>query len=319
MKIAVLDGHALNPGDLSWDELKKLGEAAIYERTKPEEVTERLTDVDAAITNKVVISREVMEACPKLAYIGVTATGYNIIDMEAAEKRGIVVTNVPAYSTMSVAQMTFALLLELCLHVGKHSESVAAGEWSACPDFCYWNYPLIELDHKVMGIVGLGKIGQKVAKIAADFGMDVLYYSTHRHPDQENEHCHYAELADIWADSDVISLHCPLTPKTQGLINRDTIAQMKDGVMILNLARGPIVVEQDLADALRSGKVAGAAADVVSVEPIQADNPLLTAPNMILTPHIAWAPVESRKRLMQITVENLKGFMDGHPQNVVSE
>ncbi len=318
MKIVVLDGHALNPGDLSWDELKKLGETVVYERTKPEEVIGRAQDADAVITNKVVLSGEVVKACPKLKYIGVTATGYNVVDMASAKEKRITITNVPAYSTMSVAQMTFALLLELCLHVGEHSESVAAGEWTACPDFCYWKEPLIELDHKVMGIIGLGKIGQRVAKIAADFGMDVLYYSTHRHPDQENEHCHYAKLDTLFASSDVISLHCPLTPETKGLINQDTIAQMKDGVMILNLARGPIVVEQDLADALRSGKVAGAAADVVSVEPIRADNPLLTSPHMILTPHIAWAPVESRRRLMQVTVENLKGFIEGHPQNVVS-
>ncbi len=318
MKVVILDGYTVNPGDLSWEGLEPFGEVSVYDRTDPAEIAERIGDAEAVFSNKVNLTRDVIENCPNLTYIGVLATGYNMVDLEAARKKGITVTNIPAYSTAAVAQHTIGLLLELCLHIGAQDESVHAGDWCRCPDFSYSVSPLIELAGKTMGIIGFGRIGQAVAKLAEDLGMDVLYYCPHRHEEQENEHCRYADLSTLFAQSDVISLHCPLTPDTENLINRDSIAKMKDGVMILNLARGPIVNEQDLADALASGKVAAAAADVVSVEPMQPDNPLLHAPHMLLTPHIAWAPKETRQRLIGIAVDNLRCFTEGHPQNVVS-
>ncbi len=318
MRIVILDGFTINPGDLSWQEMEAFGEVTVYDRTSPEEVISRIGDAQAVCASKVNLTREVIENCPDLAYIGVLATGYNMVDLDAARERGITVTNIPAYSTMAVAQQTIGLLLELCLHIGAQDTSVHAGDWCRCPDFSYANYPLIELAGKTMGIIGFGRIGQAVARLAEDLGMEVLYHCPHRHEDQENEHCQYADLDTLFAQSDVISLHCPLTPDTENLIDHKNISKMKDGVMILNLARGPIVGEQDLADALASGKVSAAAADVVSVEPMQPDNPLLHAPNMILTPHTAWAPKETRKRLIGIATENLQCFAEGHPQNVVS-
>ncbi len=318
MKIVILDGYTINPGDLSWQGMEDFGEVTVYDRTSPQEAAARIGDADAVCTSKVNLTREVLEACPNLSYIGVLATGYNMVDFDTAREKGITVTNIPAYSTASVAQHTIGMLLELCLHIGAHDESVKAGDWCRCPDFSYTICPLIELAGKTMGIIGFGKIGRAVAKLAQDLGMEVLYFCPHRHEDQETAHCRYVDLDTLFAGSDVISLHCPLTPDTEGLINSENIAKMKNGVMILNLARGPIINEQDLADALRSGKVSQAAADVVCVEPIREDNPLLHAPNMLLTPHIAWEPKETRGRLIGIAVQNLRCYVEGHPQNVVS-
>jgi glycerate dehydrogenase len=256
---------------------------------------------------------------PGLKFIGVLATGYNVVDLAAARERGIAVTNIPGYSTDAVAQFSIALLLELCHHVGAHSDSVKKGEWANCRDFCYWKYPLVELAGKTMGIIGFGRIGRKTAGIAQALGMSVLVSNPSKIPELETESCRYAETDELLARSDVIVLHCPLTPDTEGIINKDTIAKMKDGVMIVNSARGPLVVERDLREALDSGKVAGAAADVVSTEPIRPDNPLLQAKNCVITPHIAWASKESRQRLMDIAVENLRRFMQGDPINVVNK
>ena len=316
--IIVLDGYTLNPGDLSWSGFEALGQVQVYDRTPQEKTVERIGDSELILTNKTAITREIMEQCPKLRYIGVLATGYNVVDVKAAGERGIVVTNIPSYGTAAVAQYAFALLLELCHHVGLHDESVKAGEWERCQDFCYWKTPLMELAGKTMGIVGFGRIGQRTGAIAQAMGMKVIAYDHFRRPELETETCHYVSMEQLLSQSDVISLHCPLLPETKGLINQETIGQMKDGVLIINTSRGDLVVEKDLAEALKSGKVAGAAADVVSTEPIHGDNPLLTAPNMIITPHMAWGARESRQRLMAQAVENLRTFLDGKPVNVVS-
>ena len=316
--IIVLDGCTLNPGDLSWSGFEILGQVQVYDRTPQEKTVERIGDSELILTNKTAITREIMEQCPKLRYIGVLATGYNVVDVKAAGERGIVVTNIPSYGTAAVAQYAFALLLELCHHVGLHDESVKAGEWERCQDFCYWKTPLMELAGKTMGIVGFGRIGQRTGAIAQAMGMKVIAYDHFRRPELETETCHYVSMEQLLSQSDVISLHCPLLPETKGLINQETIGQMKDGVLIINTSRGDLVVEKDLAEALKSGKVAGAAADVVSTEPIHGDNPLLTAPNMIITPHMAWGARESRQRLMAQAVENLRAFLDGKPVNVVS-
>ena len=260
-----------------------------------------------------------MDQCGNIRFIGVLATGYNIIDIEAAKEKGIPVSNIPTYGTAAVSQFAIALLLELCHHIGEHSDAVKNGEWTSNPDWCFWKYPLVELAGKTMGIVGFGRIGQDTGKIAQALGMKVLAFDAYKRPELESETCRYADLDTLLAESDVISLHCPLFPDTEGIINKDTIAKMKTGVMIINDSRGPLIVEEDLRDALNSGKVAGAALDVVSTEPIKMDNPLLSAKNVILTPHIAWAPKESRQRLMDIAVENLQCFVDGTPQNVVNK
>ena len=260
-----------------------------------------------------------MDQCGNIRFIGVLATGYNIIDIEAAKEKGIPVSNIPTYGTAAVSQFAIALLLELCHHIGEHSDAVKNGEWTSNPDWCFWKYPLVELAGKTMGIVGFGRIGQDTGKIAQALGMKVLAFDAYKRPELESETCRYADLDTLLAESDVISLHCPLFPDTEGIINKDTIAKMKTGVMIINDSRGPLIVEEDLRDALNSGKVAGAALDVVSTEPIKMDNPLLSAKNVILTPHIAWAPKESRQRLMDIAVENLQCFVDGAPQNVVNK
>ena len=319
MKIVVLDGYTLNPGDISWEGMEALGEVTVYDRTKPEEVVERIGDAEVVYTNKTPITRETLDQCGNIRFIGVLATGYNIIDIEAAKEKGIPVSNIPTYGTAAVSQFAIALLLELCHHIGEHSDAVKNGEWTSNPDWCFWKYPLVELAGKTMGIVGFGRIGQDTGKIAQAFGMKVLAFDAYRRPELESETCHYADLDTLLAESDVISLHCPLFPDTEGIINKDTIAKMKTGVMIINDSRGPLIVEEDLRDALNSGKVAGAALDVVSTEPIKMDNPLLSAKNVILTPHIAWAPKESRQRLMDIAVENLQCFVDGAPQNVVNK
>ncbi len=314
-KIVVLDGYTLNPGDLSWDGLKQLGEVTVYDRTSRQDTAARIGDAPVVLTNKTPISREVLEACPNLRYIGVLATGYNVVDVDAAKERGITVTNIPTYGTAAVAQYTFALLLELCHQAGMHSESVHGGKWQENGDFCYWLTPQMELDGKTIGIIGFGRIGKAVARIALAFGMKVLVYDQYF---QKGEmEVSDVELDDLLKNSDVITLHCPLTKENQGLICAENIAKMKDGVLLLNDARGGLVEEQALAEALRSGKVAGAAVDVVSEEPISGRNPLLSAPNCIITPHIAWASLEARRRLMGVAVENVSAFLSGRPVNLV--
>lgn len=319
MKIVVLDGYTLNPGDISWEGMEALGEVTVYDRTKAEDIVTRIGDAEVVYTNKTPITRETLDACPNVKFIGVLATGYNIVDIDAAKEKGIPVSNIPTYGTAAVSQFAIALLLELCHHIGEHSNAVKAGDWTNNADWCFWNYPLVELAGKTMGIIGFGRIGQDTGKIAQALGMKVLAFDAYKKPELESETCHYADLDTLLAESDVISLHCPLFPSTEGIINKDNIAKMKDGVMIINDSRGPLIVEEDLRDALNSGKVAGAALDVVSTEPIKMDNPLLDAKNVILTPHIAWAPKESRQRLMDIAVANLKAYADGEAQNVVNK
>lgn len=318
-KIVILDGYTLNPGDISWDELGELGDITVYDRTPADLVVERIGDAEIIFTNKTQITEDIMLQCPGIKYIGVLATGYNVVDVEAAKRRNIVVTNVPTYGTDAVSQFTIALLLELCHRIGAHSDSVKQGDWTKSEDFCYWNYPLIELSGKTMGIIGFGKIGQGTAKIAQALGMKILANNPNKISDEHlSENVKQVSLDELFADSDVISLHCPLFPETEGIINKDSISKMKDGVLIINDSRGPLIVEEDLRDALISGKVAAAAVDVVSTEPIEKDNPLLDAPNIIITPHIAWAPKEARQRLMDVCVDNLKAFLNGAAINVVS-
>jgi len=318
MKIVVLDGYALNPGDLSWEPLKELGELTVYDRTKDEEIISRIGDADLVFTNKTPIGEDIFAACSQMKFLGVLATGYNVVDVESAKQHGVVVTNVPNYGSQAVSQFSIALLLELCHHIGAHSESVKLGDWARCQDFCYWNTPLIELSGKTMGVIGYGRIGQGTARIAQAFGMKVLANKRDLSSIVETETLKAADLETIYAESDVIMLHCPLFPETEGMINAETIAKMKDGVLIVNSSRGPLIVESDLAAALHSGKVAGAAVDVVSTEPIQRDNPLLEVRNVIITPHIAWAALESRQRLMDIAVDNLRQFLARSPVNVVN-
>ena len=320
MKIVVLDGYTENPGDLSWGELEKLGELTVYDRTSltdENESIERIGDAEAIYTNKTPITKKIIEACPNLKFIGVLATGYNVVDVDAAKEHGIAVCNIPTYGTDAVAQFAIALLLEVCHHIGHHSDAVHDGRWETSEDWCFWDYPLIELAGKTMGIIGLGRIGQSTARIAGALGMKVIAYDRHQ-KDSGRKVAEYVELDTLFAQSDVIVLHCPLFPETSGIINKDNIAKMKDGVIIINNSRGPLIVEQDLTDALNSGKVAAAGLDVVSTEPIKGDNPLLKAKNCIITPHISWAPKESRQRLMDIAVDNLAKFIAGEPQNVVN-
>ena len=322
MKIVVLDGYTENPGDLSWSGFEGLGEFTVYDRgsetDKEGEAIARIGDAEIVITNKTPITKRVLDSCPSIRYIGVLATGYNVVDYTYAAKQGIPVTNVPGYGTDTVAQFTFALLLEICHHVAHHSEAVHVGRWEQCADFCFCDYPQIELAGKTMGIIGFGRIGQKVGIIAKAFGMRVLAYSPHEYESGKVIGT-YVNLEALLAESDVISLHCPLFPETEGIINQGTIAKMKDGVIILNNGRGPLIVEQDLADALNSGKVQAAGVDVVSVEPIKGDNPLLTAKNCFITPHIAWATKEARQRIMDCAVQNLKAYLAGKPENVVNQ
>jgi len=318
MKIVVLDGYTLNPGDLSWEGFESLGETVVYDRTPEDKVAERIGDAEIVFTNKTPVTRETTSVCKNIKFIGVLATGYNIVDVEAAKERNIPVANIPTYGTDAVSQFAIALLLELCHHIGEHANSVKKGEWASCADWCYWKYPLIELSGKTMGIIGFGKIGQRTGKIAQALGMNVLAYDVNKIPELESETCRYATLEELLEQSDVITLHCPLFPATRGIINKENIGKMKDGVMIINNSRGQLIVEEDLRDALNSGKVAGAACDVVSTEPIMMDNPLLQAKNMIITPHMSWAPKESRKRLMDIAVDNLKQFLSGNSRNVVN-
>lgn len=323
MKIVVLDGHAVNPGDLSWEPLKELGELEVYERTPEEKIMERAEGADIILTNKIEFTAERIAKLPNLKYIGVQATGYNIVDIEAAAEKGIIVTNVPAYSTDSVAQFVFALTLEIAHHVGEHNRVVKAGKWSKAEDFCFWEYPLIELKGKSMGIIGYGNIGQRTAEIALAFGLKVIVYD--RSPakkiaaeDIMTAQIEFLELEELYDKADIISLHCPLTKETEGLINQASISKMKDGVIIINTARGGLIVEEDLKTALDNGKVYGAAVDVLANEPPSQDNPLLKSDKTIITPHIAWASKETRQRLLDIVVENIKSFINGQPINQVN-
>ena len=318
MKIVILDGFTSNPGDLSWDKLESLGDLIVYEYTPNQtaDVVERLQDCEIALTNKTVITSEIMEACPKLRYIGVLATGYNVVDMEAAAEHGITVTNVPGYSTQAVAQQAFALLLDICSHAAHHSKEVHDGRWSRGRDFCFWDYPLIELDHKTAGIIGFGQTGKAIGRVAKAFGMRVITNGSHETPEGK-EIGRYVSRQQLLKESDVIFLACPLNEQTKDLVCKETIAQMKDGVILINTSRGGTIVEKDLAEALHSGKVYGAGVDVVSVEPARPDNPLLTCENCVITPHIAWATKEARGRLIEIASENVKCFLEGEPQNVV--
>lgn len=317
MKIVVLDGYTENPGDLSWCGFEALGELTVYDRTPVEAVIERIGDAEAVIVNKTPISAEVLNACPGIRYVGVLATGYNVVDVKAAKEKGVTVSNIPTYGTASVAQFAFALLLEICHHVAHHSNAVYEGRWENNADWCFWDYPLIELAGKTAGIIGFGKIGQVTGAIAKAMNMRVLAYDSH-----ESEAGHaiadYVKLDELLASSDVIFLHCPLFPETEGIINKGTIAKMKDGVILINNSRGPLIVEMDLAEALNTGKIYAAGVDVVSSEPIRGDNPLLAAKNCLITPHISWAPKESRERLMNIAIENLRAFLEKAPVNVVN-
>ena len=321
MKIVILDAYTENPGDLSWGELEKFGEVKVYDRVSYEEnpaIAEAIGDADIAIINKTPISKATIDACPNLKAIAVLATGYNCVDHEYAKSKNIPVMTVPTYGTQIVGQFAVGLMLEICSHIGHHSATVHEGRWQSCPDWCYWDYPMIEVYGKTAGIIGLGRIGQATAKILNAMNMKVLAYDAYQ-SESGKQLAEYVTLDELLAKSDFIFLHCPLFPSTQGIINKDTIARMKDGVVIINNSRGPLVVEQDLADALNSGKVYAAGLDVVSTEPIKADNPLLKAKNCIITPHISWAAKEARQRIMDVTVGNIKSFLDGDPQNVVNK
>ncbi|MDB5031662.1 D-2-hydroxyacid dehydrogenase [Mucilaginibacter sp.] len=318
MKIVVLDGYTLNPGDLSWDALNQLGDVAIHDRTPYAEIVGRCAGATVVLTNKTPLDEATLNQLPDLKYIGVLATGYNIINTEVCKENGIIVSNVPGYSTPAVAQLVFAFLLELCLHVQKHSDSVMDGRWARSVDFCFWDYPLTELAGKTLGIIGFGTIGKKVADIATAFDMNII--ATGRtHTDQSHrENFKWVTLDELLQLSDMISIHCPLTPETQGLINGENLRKMKPSAFLINTSRGPIVVDADLADALNNGVIAGAGIDVLSVEPPLADNPLFKAINCIITPHIAWAAKEARARLMNTVVSNLQAFINGVAVNVVN-
>lgn len=319
MKIVVLDGYALNPGDLSWQGFEELGEVTVYDRTSytdKQEIIERIGDAEAILTNKTPITADVLKACPQLTYIGVLATGYNVVDLAAAKEQGITVTNIPSYSTNAVAQATFALLLEVTNQVGHHNRSVHQGDWQTSKDFSYWQTPLMELAGKTIGLIGYGAIAQAVATIAHAFQLKVIYFN-HRPKPAQADWAKQVSLVELYQEADIISLHVPQFPETEKMIDRTALAQMKSSAILINTARGGLIDEAAVAEALQTGQIAALAADVVSKEPIAADNPLLQAPNCYLTPHIAWAPVETRRRLMGIAVANLSGFKAGTPQNVV--
>ena len=320
MKIVVLDGYTENPGDLTWDRIRSYGDLTVYDRTSVNDeqtIVQRMNEADIVLTNKTPITPRIIEACPKLKMISVLATGYNIVDTEYARRKGVLVCNVPAYGTAAVAQFAIALLLEICHHIGHHSDSVREGKWTTCEDWCFWDTPLIELDGKTIGIIGFGRIGQTTGRIAKALGMRVLALDVVK-SDVGKDIAEYVTQDQLFAQSDVIALHCPLFPETKGIINREAIAKMKDGVILINNSRGPLLVEQDVADALKSGKIAAVGLDVVSTEPIRAENPLLAAPNCIITPHISWASKESRQRIMNCTEENIRMFLSGNPINVVN-
>lgn len=321
MKIVVLDGYTLNPGDLSWDKLKVFGDLQVYDRTSltdEEEIIDRIGDAEFVFTNKTPISENVIRCCSSIRFIGVLATGYNVVDIAAAKRKGIPVSNVPSYGTEAVGQFAIAMLLEICHHIGYHSDQVKKGRWAEAKDWCFWDYPLIELSGKTLGIIGFGRIGQAAGRIAGALGMRVI-----ANDEMETESgrmiAEYVDIDEIFRQSDVIALHCPLLPSTQGIINKENITKMKQGVIILNNSRGPLIVEEDLADALKCGKVYAAALDVVSEEPMSAGNPLLHVENCLITPHISWASKESRGRLMDIAAGNLEAFLKGKPVNIVNK
>ena len=319
MNIVILDGHTENPGDLSWAAFEALGNLTVYDRTpkEPEEIIRRIGQAEIVYTNKTPLTAETFDRCPSIRFVGVLATGYNVVDVAAARRHGIPVSNIPAYGTEAVAQAAMALLLEICNQVGRHSRAVHEGRWNACPDFCFWETPLMELAGKTLGIVGFGRIGQAMGRLGRAFGMEVL--ATGSRPTEAGRAlARYVTLDELLAKSDVISLHCPLFPETERMINRASLAKMKDGVILLNTGRGQLICEKALAEALRSGKVRAAGLDVLSQEPPAADNPLLTAPNCFITPHIAWAPKETRQRLMDIAAGNLRAFLAGSPIHVVN-
>ncbi|MBU61962.1 MAG: glycerate dehydrogenase [Opitutae bacterium] len=317
MKILVLDGHTLNPGDLSWEGLSKFGELKTYERTPPELVAERSAEAEIIITNKAVVTRETIDFLPALRYIGVTATGVNIVDCEAAAERGIPVTNVPAYGPRSVAQMTFAHILNFTQQTAHHANEVTKGRWANCPDFCFTDFPLVELNGLVLGILGYGDIGKETARIGRAFGMEVIAHSRSLTESIQSE-VETVEISELFVRSDVLSLHCPLTPETEKVVNAESLASMKPSAFLINTGRGPLVDEQALANVLNAGKLAGAGLDVLSTEPPPPDNPLIGAKNCIVTPHIAWATLAARKRLLDVTVANLKAFLEGIPKNIVN-
>lgn len=317
MKIVILDGYAVNPGDLSWDCFLPFGSITVYENTEKHQAIQRVEGADIVMTNKTPITRALLDACPTVKLICVLATGYNVVDCDAARERGIPVCNVPDYGTNAVAQFTFSLLLELCNRVGHHDDLVHRGDWTTCPSFCFWDTPQMELYGKTFGIIGFGRIGRAVGKIAGAMGMEVLAYNRSRHPEGEAIG-KYVDLDTLLAKADILSLHCPLTPENTGMISKELLQKMKDGSILLNTARGGLLDEQAVADALRTGKLRCAAVDVVSREPIQADNPLLSAPNCIITPHMAWAPIETRQRILDCTVASIRAYLAGAPINTVN-
>lgn len=317
MKIVVMDGKGVNPGDMSWKQIQQFGELIVYERTTSEEIIDHVGDAEIVLTNKTVFDEDTIAKLKNVKYIGVLATGYNVVDLKAASKRGIVVTNIPAYSTDSVAQMTFAHILNVTNHVDHYARASRDGEWSRCPDFCYWDKPLVELAGKTIGIIGLGNIGMKVANIALNFGMNVIAY-TSKEPKEIPNGINKASIDNILSDSDIISLHCPLTKQTRELINKDSIAKMKRGVIVVNTGRGPLVNEEDVANALHNGLIGAYCADVMCSEPPSADNPLFVEQNAYITPHVAWASKEARIRLMDIAEKNIHSFLSGKPINVVN-
>lgn len=319
MKFVVLDSYALNPGDLSWEWLENLGECEIYDRTPADKILERCMGADVVITNKTPITKDTLSKLSNLKYIALESTGYNVVDYEYAKEMGVPVSNIPAYSTNAVAQLTFSLILEITNAVGIHSESVRNGDWANCPDFCYWKTPLTELCGKTLGIVGFGQIGQAVADIAEAFKMNIVAVSGHETDQSHRKNFSWVDMDTLAKKSDIISFHCPLTEKTTRLVNEEFISKCKDGAIIINTSRGPVVDDQALANALNCGKLRGAGLDVLTVEPPKADNPLLSAKNCFITPHIAWAGFETRERLMNILEENVKAYLNGNPQNVVNK
>jgi len=319
MNIVVLDGYTLNPGDLTWNGFSSIGDIKVYDRTEGKDIIDRIGDAQFVLTNKTPLGEKEFAACPNLKYVGVLATGYNVVDVEAAKKRGVVVTNIPTYGTTAVSQFVFALLLELCHHVGHHSKRVSEGAWADSPDFCFWDYPSMELYGKTIGIVGMGRIGHATSIIAKGFGMKVLAYDAYVNKEFQKEGIEYVSLDELLQQSDVVTLHCPLFKENTKMINKNTIAEMKDGAILINTSRGPLIDEDDLFEALETKKLAGAALDVLAVEPPKGQNRLTALDNCIVTPHIAWAPRESRSRLMNISVENLKSFVGGEVVNCVSK
>ena len=319
MKIVILDGYTLNPGDLSWDALKQSGELVVYDRTPADKVVERAAGAEIIFTNKTPVSEDTLHQLPSLKFIGILATGFNIVNTEVAKTRAVIVSNVPGYGTSSVVQMTFALLLELCHHVQRHSDAVMEGKWAGSADWCYWDFPLVELSGKTIGIIGFGRIGQQVGDVASAFGMNIIGTSRTQTDQSHRKNFKWAGVPELLQQSDVVSIHCPLFPETKGLINKENLKLMKKSSFLLNTSRGPIIVDEDLADALNNDAIAGAGIDVLSVEPPSKDNPLFTAKNCIITPHIAWATKEARARLMDIAVKNLAAYLEGKPANVVNK